>query len=132
MNSTKNTLQRKAFTMVELMAILIILGLLATVVVRKVGTAIEKARVTTTKTSLKLLHGAVTSFYLDTGNTPDSLSHLVTEPGSVSGWNGAFVMKDWNETLERRWNGRRARKADPSRTGDLSCDASLSRSRSSP
>jgi general secretion pathway protein G len=42
---------RKGFTMVELMAVLIIIGLLATLVVTKVATKIDQARVTTTKDS---------------------------------------------------------------------------------
>ena len=47
---------RSGFTMVELMAMLIIIGLLATLVVTKVASQIDKARVTTTKANLKTLH----------------------------------------------------------------------------
>ncbi len=77
---------RKGFTMVELMAMLIIIGLLATLVVTKVATQIDRARVTTTKANLKLLHAAVNQFKMDTGRYPSeesSLMELVEKPSDV-------------------------------------------------
>ncbi len=88
MNQRKNTLKPKAFTLVELMAIVIILALLATIASREVGKAIEKTKVTTTKTNLKLLHGAVTNFYMDTDRYPtedEGLTVLVEPPVDLPG-----------------------------------------------
>ena len=85
----KKRKKRSGFTMVELMAILIILGLLATVVVTKVSTQIDKARVTTTKANLKLLHSAVNRFYMDTSRYPSEeagLNELVEMPSDVDNW----------------------------------------------
>lgn len=85
----KKKRKRSGFTMVELMAILIILGLLATVVVTKVSTQIDKARVTTTKANLKLLHSSVNRFYMDTGRYPSDeagLTELVEMPSDVANW----------------------------------------------
>ena len=80
---------RKGFTMVELMAMLIIIGLLATLVVRKVADQIDKARVTTTKANLKGLHGLVNQFKMDTGRFPTEevgLMELVEQPSDVENW----------------------------------------------
>ncbi|MHC4638100.1 MAG: type II secretion system major pseudopilin GspG [Planctomycetota bacterium] len=98
---------RSGFTMVELMAMLIIIGLLAAVVATNVIGKIDKARVTTTKSSLKVLHSAVLNFYIDTGYYPSEeagLDDLVIEPGDITGWQkGGYlqtkeVPKDaWNE-----------------------------------
>ena len=77
---------RKGFTMVELMAMLIIIGLLATLVVTKVAGQIDKARVTTTKANLKALHAAVNQFKMDTGRYPSEdagLLELLEEPEDV-------------------------------------------------
>jgi general secretion pathway protein G len=77
---------RYGFTMVELMAILIIIGLLATLVVTKVATKIDQARVTTTKANLKILHSAVNQFKMDTGRFPseeEGLMALVEQPSDV-------------------------------------------------
>jgi general secretion pathway protein G len=78
---------RYGFTMIELMAMLIIIGLLATLVVTKVATKIDQARVTTTKANLKLLHNAVNQFKMDTGRFPteeEGLMALVEQPSDVT------------------------------------------------
>ena len=98
---------RNGFTMVELMAVLIIIGLLAGVAAIKVVGQIDKARVTTTKANLKILHNAVNQFKLDTGRFPDEeegLSVLVEQPSDVMNYEpGGYletteVQKDaWGE-----------------------------------
>ena len=83
----KNT--RTGFTMVELMAMLIIIGLLATLVVTKVASQIDKARVTTTKANLKILHSAVNQFKMDTARFPteeEGLMALVEQPGDAENY----------------------------------------------
>jgi general secretion pathway protein G len=85
----KNRNIRKGFTMVELMAVLIILGLLAAVVVRNFVGQTDRARVTTTKANLKLLHMAVNQFKMDTGRFPteeEGLSILIEAPSDVENW----------------------------------------------
>lgn len=77
------------FTMVELMAVLIILGLLAAVVVRNFVGQTDRARVTTTKTNLKLLHMAVNQFKMDTGRFPaeeEGLTILIEQPSDIEDW----------------------------------------------
>jgi general secretion pathway protein G len=75
---------RSGFTMVELMAILVIIGLLAAVVATNVIGKIDKARVTSTKASLRTLHAAVTQYKLDTGEFPTEEEGLMAliEPSS--------------------------------------------------
>jgi len=80
---------RKGFTMVELMAVLIILGLLAAVVVRNFVGQTDRARVTTTKANLKLLHMAVNQFKMDTGRFPteeEGLTVLIEQPSDIENW----------------------------------------------
>jgi general secretion pathway protein G len=85
----RNRYVRYGFTMVELMAMLIIIGLLATLVVTKVATKIDQARVTTTKANLKILHSAVNQFKMDTGRFPtedEGLNALIEQPTDVQIW----------------------------------------------
>ena len=86
---------RKGFTMVELMAMLIIIGLLATLVVTKVATQIDRARVTTTKANLKLLHAAVNQFKMDTSRYPTEetgLLELLEKPSDVTNYQeGGYI-----------------------------------------
>jgi len=80
---------RLGFTMVELMAILIIISLLATLVVTKVADQIDKARVTTAKANLKSLHSKVNEFKMDTGRFPteeEGLKALIEQPSDVKNY----------------------------------------------
>jgi len=80
---------RYGFTMVELMAMLIIIGLLATLVVTKVTSKIDQARVVTTKANLKILSSAVNQFRMDTGRFPTEdmgLLDLIEQPTDVIIW----------------------------------------------
>jgi len=77
------------FTMVELMAMLIIIGLLATLVVTKVASKIDQARETTTKANLKALAAAVNQFRMDTARFPtedEGLLALIDQPSDVVTW----------------------------------------------
>lgn len=75
--------------MIELMAVLIILGLLATVLVRNFMGQTDRARIITTKTNLKALHAAVNQFKMDTSRFPaedEGLLALIEQPSDVTVW----------------------------------------------
>jgi len=80
---------RKAFTMLEIMAVLIILGLLATLVAKKVSDKVDQARVATTKANLKLLHQSINQFKMDTARFPtedEGLYALIEQPSDVTNY----------------------------------------------
>jgi len=84
------------FTMVELMAVIVIIGLLAGVVAINVIGKIDKARVTSTKANLKILHSAVNNFKMDTGQYPSEeagLNELVQQPMDVTGWDSSGYLE---------------------------------------
>ncbi|HNY79077.1 MAG: type II secretion system major pseudopilin GspG [Sedimentisphaerales bacterium] len=89
MKESKRRQNRTGFTMVELMAVLIILGLLAGVVVKNFVGQTERAKVTTTKASLRQLASAVNQFYMDTNRYPtedEGLYALIEAPPDVTNW----------------------------------------------
>lgn len=78
-----------AFSLIEIMAVIIIIGLLGAVVAVNIGGRIEKARINTTKASLSTLHDAVISFHMDQGRYPDEnqgLLELVEQPTESDYW----------------------------------------------
>jgi general secretion pathway protein G len=108
---------RKGFTMVELMAVIIILGFLAAMVVTNFMGQTDKARVITTKANLKKLHSAVIQFKMDTGQYPteeEGLNALIEQPADLEGyepggylgttdipldaWNNEFVYQRYPES----------------------------------
>ncbi len=77
------------FSLVELMAVLLIMALIAGVAANAFMNATAKAKVKTTEATLKALHAAVNMFKLDTGRYPTEemgLLELVEEPVDVEGW----------------------------------------------
>lgn len=84
------TNNKKAFTIIEMMAVLLIIGLLSGMVaVRYLGKT-DEARVKQTKANLKLLHNAIAMFKMDTGRYPEAeegLNVLIEQPADVEGYN---------------------------------------------
>ncbi len=87
--------KRNAFTLVEVMAVLVIIGLLAAVAVQNFMGTTDKARVKTTQANLKVLHEQVQMFKLDTGRYPSEeagLMELIEEPTDVDDWQpGGYI-----------------------------------------
>ena len=80
---------RAAFTVVEVMAVIIIIGLLAAIVVKNFVGQTDKARVTTTKASLRVLDEAVMQFKMDTSRYPteeEGLLVLIEQPSDIENY----------------------------------------------
>lgn len=72
-------LRERGFSLMELMVVIAILGILATVVVKNVMPSLGKGKVTGAQTSIKSLKEAVTMFYMNNSRLPDSLE-VLTQP----------------------------------------------------
>ncbi len=83
----------RGFTLVELLVVLIILGLIASIagpnVMKYLGTSKSK----TAKLQIKEIESSLELFYLDTGRYPSSsagLQELIRNQASLIGWNGPY------------------------------------------
>lgn len=89
MHKEKRTNRKNGFSMIELMAVLVIMGLLMTVAMGKFIGQIDKAKVKTTKANLILLRNAIINYRMDTGQYPEEdpgLYTLVEQPADVDDW----------------------------------------------
>lgn len=80
---------KRGFTLVELMAVMLIIAMLAGIAVKNFMGTTDKAKVTATKATLRTLHEAVNMFKLDTGRYPTEemgLIELIEMPTDVEGW----------------------------------------------
>jgi len=86
------------FTLIEIIVVVIIIGLLATLVAPKFFGKVDQSRVKTSYAQIELLGAALDMYRLDTGNYPDThegLEALLIKPSSVqSGWEGPYLKKE--------------------------------------
>jgi general secretion pathway protein G len=86
----------RAFTLVELMAVVIIIGLIAAIAAKNFFGQTEVARVTTTKATMGNLHDAVNLFKMQTGRYPteeEGLMALIERPSDVESWPDGGYLK---------------------------------------
>jgi general secretion pathway protein G len=84
-------LGRAAFTLVEMLLVLVILAVLAAIVIPKMSGRSQQAKVTAAGTQIKGFETALVMFEADTGFYPKSLDALLNEPSGVQGWKGPYL-----------------------------------------
>jgi general secretion pathway protein G len=105
MNKIKNKNQRAAFTLIELMIVVVILGLLATVVMPRILSRPEQARRMKAKIDIRNIEAALSLFKTDTGRFPttsEGLQALVSDPG-IKGYNSDAYL---DKLPSDPWGGR--------------------------
>ena len=89
-NSELRTL-RRAFTLVELMLVVTIIGILAALVIPKIAGKSQEARI---KAAYADVHGGIKSaldeYDVDNGSYPKSLQDLVQQPANAKNWHGPY------------------------------------------
>ena len=83
-----------AFTLVELLLVLVILGILAAIVVPKFSGRTESAQKTAALTQISTFATALDAFEIDVGSYPkgsDGLEQLVVSPADTPGWKGPYL-----------------------------------------
>lgn len=89
-------LLRAGFTLLELMVVLLILALLASIAAPQVMKHLSKAKTETAKIQVDALTASVNFFQLDTGRFPtddEGLKVLLEKPSSESRWDGPYLQK---------------------------------------
>ena len=105
--------RRSAFTLIELLLVLVILGVLAAIVVPKVTGRGEDARKAAAKTTVRNIDGALDLFENDNGKYPtneEGLKSLLEAPGDAKNWKGPYLknssLKDpWDQDFVYRYPG---------------------------
>jgi len=103
-----------AFTLIELLLVLVILAVLAAVVVPKFTGRSEQARLTAAKTDISAIDGAIDQFEVDNGRYPtneEGLGALITAPAGLQEWHGPYLKRNaipvdpWGNPYQYRYPG---------------------------
>jgi general secretion pathway protein G len=103
----KRSLKRSAFSLIELLLVLVILGVLAAIVVPKFTSKGEQARITAAGNSIAQMGTALEMFEVENGRYPsneEGLQALITAPSSMQQtWNGPYL-KNMMTVPNDPWN----------------------------
>ena len=117
MRKSKQTQQRqRGFTLMEMLVVLAILGLLASLVGPAVLNQLGGAKSKTAAIQIKDLEQAMEMYKLDVGRYPTTsqgLDALVKKPSGASGWNGPYLKASvpedpWGGKYQYKYPGDRA------------------------
>jgi general secretion pathway protein G len=86
---------KKAFTLIELMLVVIIIGVLSAMVVPRLAGRSEQARIQAAKTDINSsIPMALDLYEMDLGHYPELLDYLRTTPGTdAESWRGPYLKK---------------------------------------
>ena len=115
-NNHKATHRQRGFTLVEIMVVIVILGLLATIVAPEVIGYLTKSEEDTAKLSLSEIDKAVELYYIDKRRIP-TLEDLITEDE-----NGRQFLKGFSEAPRDPWGTEyEIRKGENAGTWEVVC-----------
>ena len=91
----KKELTRSAFTLIELMLVVIIIGVLAAMVMPRLVGRSEQARSAAAKADINAnISLALDMFEMDIGRYPDRLQDVRTNPGLGDKWKGQYLKRE--------------------------------------
>ncbi|MFH1373817.1 MAG: prepilin-type N-terminal cleavage/methylation domain-containing protein [bacterium] len=108
------TCNRSGFTLVEVVLVIVIAGILATVALRSAGVISDTAKVEQTKQEMDALVFAIAGnpelhnngtrsdfgYVGDVGAIPPNLDALYSNPGSYTTWNGPYISNRFTQTAD--------------------------------
>ena len=89
----------RGFSLIELLIVITIMGLLASIVAPEMFGQVEKSKVKTAQSQMSILSTSLDAYRLDVGEYPSNLNELVTS--QQPGWVGPYLKKElpldpWN------------------------------------
>ena len=102
----------RAFTLIELLAVIAILGLIAAFAVPQVLKWVSGARSDSARIQIEALGTSIDLYRLEVGSYPPTLEALVEKPHGAERWNGPYLKKKvipkdpWGHNYVYRYPGK--------------------------
>ncbi len=87
----KKYISESGFTLIEILIVVMIIGLIASLIAPNLLGKFEKSQVEVTKAQVETLSSSVLSFILDTGRCPKELGELIKSDHKK--WRGPYLQK---------------------------------------
>jgi general secretion pathway protein G len=114
MQTRHNLRRRQAFTLVEMLLVLVILATLAAIVIPKMAGRSEQAKITAAKSQVSSFEVALDAFEVDNGFYPQGsggLNSLVEQPNNAQNWKGPYLksipLDPWGNAYIYNYPGKR-------------------------
>ncbi|MGA7297360.1 MAG: type II secretion system major pseudopilin GspG [Rhodanobacteraceae bacterium] len=95
MNKKNQSMPRRigaaGFTLIEMLAVIVLIGIVASIVVTQVGKRMNSGKYKAGDAKLQSLSMKIENYALDNGNPPSDLEALVKDPGGTTMWNGPYA-----------------------------------------
>ena len=91
LRSFRRTPRAAGFSLLEMLAVIVLIGIVAGIVVQQVGKNVDKGKWNAGKAQLQSLGMKIENYALDNGGPPQSLNDLVNRPGNSSNWRGPYA-----------------------------------------
>ncbi|HVC16647.1 MAG TPA: type II secretion system major pseudopilin GspG [Rhodanobacter sp.] len=100
----------QGFTLLEMLAVIVLIGIIGTVVVTQVGKNVDKGKYGAGKAQLTTLSEKIENYALDNGAPPQQLEDLLVKPPNAPNWQGPYAkasgLKDpWGHTFGYQYPG---------------------------
>ena len=84
----------RAFTLVEMLLVVTIIGILAALVIPRIAGTSKKARITAAHADINGgIKSALGAYEVDVGFYPKSLQDLIQQPSNAKNWHGPYLEK---------------------------------------
>ena len=117
------------FTLVEILAVIVILGILTTIATVSLPNYTDRSRNRATRVTIQAVRTAITAFELELSRYPASLDELIAE--GDADWPGPFLDSEavptdaWGNEMQFELRGKRVRVTSAGRDGQFGTDDDL-------
>lgn len=83
--------RQAGFTLLEMLAVIVLIGIVGVVVVNQVGKSVDKGKYGAGKAQLTTLSQKIENYALDNGAPPAQLQDLIDKPENAGNWQGPYA-----------------------------------------
>jgi general secretion pathway protein G len=94
--TTHRTSNRRAFTLIEMLVVILILSILAALIIPRLVGRTSDAKIAAAKSDISTLSSALQQYRIDNDSYPsteEGLQSLVTQPSDAPHWKGPYLTK---------------------------------------